>query len=265
MGAVFLSLPKKPFLNKINHMIWEKKKKPPEAPTSVTPGTESLPQGSDPVEPARSSRTRFIFQILVILALLLVSFSGPFMQSLGNYLVLEDSPQRADLIVVLAGSPAVRGVAAADYYNQELAPKIYLSRGGLEQSNLLVGLTGLDLTDTGNWGLTKDIMTAKGVPESAVTVDTQFVDSTLAEARRFDEYRKTSPVKKIILVTSRYHSRRAFQTFSHVLGPDVEIISLPSQYDPFQADGWWGDRSSFKNVVLEYQKMLLFRIETWKE
>ena len=246
-------------------MIWEKKKRPAEVQTPVTPRMESVSPDSTPLEPTRSSRTRLIFQGLVILALILVSFSGPFLQGIGNYLVLEDRPEKADLIVLLAGSPVVRGLAAADYYNQGLAPKIFLSRGGLEQSSLLKGLTGLDLSDTGYWALTRDIMVAKGVPKSAVVMDTQFVDSTLAEANRFAEYLKAAPIKKMILVTSRYHSRRAYQTFSHVLGPDVKIISLPSKYDPFQPDAWWHDRASFKNVVLEYQKMLMFRLETWKE
>ena len=114
-------------------MIWEKKKNPAEVQPPEMPGMESVPSNAEPVEPARSSRARLVFQLLVILALLLVSFSGPFLQGIGDYLVLEDPPEKADLIVVLAGSPAVRGLAAADYYNQDLAPKLYLSRGGLEK------------------------------------------------------------------------------------------------------------------------------------
>ena len=246
-------------------MIWDKKNRPAKVQTPAISGMESVSPEAEPLEPVRSSRTRWIFQVLVVLALLLYSFSGPFLQGIGNYLVLEDQPQKADLIVVLAGSPVVRGLAAADYYNQGLAPKIFLSRGGLEQSNLLNGLTGLDLNNTGYWALTRDIMVAKGVPRSTVVMDTRFVESTLDEANRFAEYLKAAPIKKMILVTSRFHSRRAYQTFSRVLGPEVKIISLPSQYDPYQPDAWWKDRASFKNVVLEYQKMLMFRLETWKD
>jgi hypothetical protein len=38
----------------------------------------------------------------------------------------------------------------------------------------------------------------------------------------------------------------------------VRIISRPSRYDEFAAQGWWRDRTYRRRVVFEWQKLLAF-------
>ena len=45
--------------------------------------------------------------------------------------------------------------------------------------------------------------------------------------------------KKIILVTSPYHQRRANQTFRAVLGPDYEVVGVSAFDDRWSKSQWW--------------------------
>jgi hypothetical protein len=41
-------------------------------------------------------------------------------------------------------------------------------------------------------------------------------------------------------------------------GLEVSLISIPSKYSGFNANQWWTDRESAKQVVEEYVKMVSF-------
>ena len=237
---------------------------PTREPPPQTAGTDSdrpdpMHSDSTPIEPSPSRRWVRIINILIVLAVLLYSVSEPTLRALGHWLIEEDRPQAGDLIVVLGGSPAVRAMAAADYFEEGLAPLVFLSRGGLEEAELV---KGMNLEDTGNWGLTRKILLERGVPPDKIIMDAVHVDSTLDEARRVKIFLDGRARTKLLLVTSRYHSRRAAAIFRGILGDRAEVISLPSKYDPFDPDNWWRHRTMAKRAVLEFQKMFLWSLES---
>lgn len=221
--------------------------------------TPDRPPMTGPVEPEKSSRFKVIFNLILVLVLIAAGSWRPIFTAAGRYLVLESPVEKADVIVVLAGSPVVRTLAAADYFRQGLAPRVFLSRGWLEKASLL---KELDIDRTGNWELSRKILTQSGVPEEAIDLDPSFVPSTIGEAKLVKKYMAEKGFKKLILVTSRFHSRRAFIIFSHFLAEEeIKIVSLPSRYDPFDPEKWWTKRQMAKTVVLEYQKLLYLKLE----
>ncbi|MEW5722731.1 MAG: YdcF family protein [Thermodesulfobacteriota bacterium] len=215
-----------------------------------------LPETRPPFGESRWGRAVRIFLLGV---LILYVFHPLVLTQVGRWLVYEDQPGKAGLIVVLSGSPVVRGLAAADWYKMGLAGRVYVSRGNIERSELVARL---DLARTGDWDVTRRILEAQGVPAEAVIVDGAFVDSTLEEARRLKTFLAGRGPGSIILVTSRFHSRRAFLTFTHVLGPETRVISLPSPYDPFNPEDWWKSRATAKRGFLELLKLAWFYWET---
>jgi uncharacterized SAM-binding protein YcdF (DUF218 family) len=206
------------------------------------------PQESIPLKKRRWRRWALL--ILLLLAVVLLA-AGPVLRAMGAALVHEDAPWPAEVIVVLAGSPVVRGLAGANRFKEGLAPLVYLSRGGLERADLVAGM---DLGEAGDWGLLHRLLVLKGVPPDRIWLDPVFVDSTIAEATRVREFLADRKMTSMILITSRFHSGRAHETFQRILGPGVQIISLPSPYDPFDPDGWWKDRATAKRVFFEYVK-----------
>ena len=101
-----------------------------------------------------------------------------------------------------------------------------------------------------------------GIPEEDVLILEGNSRSTQDEALTIREYiRNNREIKSIILVTSKFHSRRAKQIFKKalsVLDREIDIYSSPSKYDPSSANQWWKDREDIKWVVLEYLKLATF-------
>ena len=65
--------------------------------------------------------------------------------------------------------------------------------------------------------------------------------------------------RSILLVTSKYHTRRAAEIYRLLAGDRVKIIVRPARDDDFQSEGWWRDRISTRRVIIEYQKLAQLR------
>jgi uncharacterized SAM-binding protein YcdF (DUF218 family) len=101
-----------------------------------------------------------------------------------------------------------------------------------------------------------------GIPEEEVLILEGNSRSTQDEALTIREYiRNNREIESIILVTSKYHSRRAKQIFKKalsVLDQEIDIYASPSKYDPSKVNQWWKDREDIEWVVLEYLKLANF-------
>ena len=109
------------------------------------------------------------------------------------------------------------------------------------------------------------IGTQLGVPEEAFIILPGDAKSTQEEAQIISRYLQDNPqVDKILLVTSKYHSRRSAIIFRWVIG-DTEILSCPTPYDNYNADSWWRTRQDAKSVVMEYAKLANFYLlDRWR-
>ena len=67
-------------------------------------------------------------------------------------------------------------------------------------------------------------------------------------------------VRKLLLVTSNFHTARAFDLFRRELGPRVEVraIAAPDRY--FTPDGWWKNREGRKTMFFELSKTLAEKV-----
>jgi uncharacterized SAM-binding protein YcdF (DUF218 family) len=87
----------------------------------------------------------------------------------------------------------------------------------------------------------------------------------MTEARFVADLLEKRPgIRSLLIITSRFHVRRADAIFKHVLQgfPRVSVYTVGSPYDGFVADHWWGDRNSARQVVLETAKLILFWVGT---
>lgn len=219
----------------------------------MTPEQKS--NSPEPIQPQPGSRVRMVINIILVLVLVLFSLRGPALRAMGRAGIKQDTPQKADLIVVPAGSPVILGLAAADYFKDGLGPKIFLLRGaGLEGAELVPELK-LDETDPKNVG--RLVLMSRGVPEEAIIQDSAFAAGFGREAERVKAFLAAGRFKSIILVTPISNSRRAREVFTRVLGPGIKIISLPSRYDRFDPKDWWRDPDRTEAIVLECVKLVL--------
>jgi uncharacterized SAM-binding protein YcdF (DUF218 family) len=85
-----------------------------------------------------------------------------------------------------------------------------------------------------------------GVPAAAIVPLTHRADNTRDEAVAVSEFVASHHWKKILLVTSNYHTRRSEYIYERTLPPGtlLRVISAPDiEYDP---QSWWRTREGLK-------------------
>jgi uncharacterized SAM-binding protein YcdF (DUF218 family) len=170
--------------------------------------------------------TLVLLGLLLLLAVAAIIFPQPF-------LCVDSGPVKADVIVVLGGGSHERPERAAELFKEHAAPRIIIS--------------GL-----GDYEINRRRLMAAGVPANAIELETQ--SRTTRENAQFTVklLREQKP-KRVILVTSWYHSRRAVACFRHY-APEIRFYSRPSYFASARAD--WSHNRIGPRVRLEYAKLI---------
>ena len=199
--------------------------------------------------PAIVPSTRKMKRFLLLLLILLVAF-GLFA---GRLLVL-NSPEKADAIVVLAGGRNDnRYYKGLELLRAGYAPRMYVDA----------------LADIRNFGHTDAEHAQKFVEESAgadvgrIKVCGVLGDSTVEETATVVRCLQPDGVRSVLLVTSEYHSRRALSIFQK-LTPQYRL-SMAAAPDIRFGVKYWQHREWAKTTLEEWQKLLFWDLmERWR-
>lgn len=162
------------------------------------------------------------------------------------------------MIVVLNGRDTERSLAAVDLYKQGYANLIIVARGtkqpGTDEFRKRVG------SNFNEKLFLQKAIESMGVPEQSFKLIGDGITSTYDEAKVTKTFLKINGYKSILLVTSKWHSKRAYLTFKSVLnkGDSINIIAYPSKYDSFEPGGWWKSERDIKLVLGEYIKLIYY-------
>jgi uncharacterized SAM-binding protein YcdF (DUF218 family) len=182
-----------------------------------------------------------------------------FLPFAGRYLVAEDPLTTADSIFVLAGARAERWLEAVDLYREKWAPRILLSSGRHEAAEIALRSRGIRFPSSEE--LARDAIGQLGVPDAAVTIVETEVDNTAQEAEELRRKATAAGWHRVIVVTSKYHTRRAGFAFARAFrGSGVVIVMRGSRYDTATPARWWADRADVRFVGSELVKLLLYRL-----
>jgi len=183
--------------------------------------------------------------ILASLFCLLFIFRYPILDSVASYLIVSAPLAKADAIVVLGGDFGTRVYFACQLFKQGYAPKMVVCGGAL----------GWRLNFAQNM---RDEARFLGVPEKGIILENRSM-STWENAQLVLPIIEKNKWKKIILVSSPYHMRRAILVFEKVFrGHEIVIVPAPawtnkySNYNPYR---WWTRQEDTAFVVLEYIKL----------
>lgn len=184
----------------------------------------------------------------------------------GNFLVVADTPLKADAILVLMGSRGDRALQAAELWKKGYAQKIIFVED-YEKGREFLAERGIQLPNDAL--MTTSILNQLGIPDSSILTLPGETRSTINEAEALHQYLLQHPeTDTLILVTSQSHSRRATLIFKNQfsqLPHPVVLLSVPSQYDRFKSRDWWKHRESAKQVFMEYVKITSFLLfERWQ-
>jgi uncharacterized SAM-binding protein YcdF (DUF218 family) len=172
----------------------------------------------------------------------------------GRVLVVADPvPAHADAIVILAGSVPDRVLEAADLYRAGVAPRVIVTRERIRRGDAPLRARGVRLPEGDD--LTLAALRSLGVPPRATAVLRRRSTSTESEARTIGRWACAHHLTRLVVVTSRAHTRRSRLILRQALGPNVALTVRPSGYDSFSATRWWRIRRDAKTVLSEYQKL----------
>ena len=171
---------------------------------------------------------KIVAGLIVLLALLLLTaWLLP-----QQVLTVDSGPVKADVLVVLGGTPD-RAVRAAELFKQGEAPRILVSGFGDDISN-------------------EHLLERNGVPASAITVEGK--SRTTRENAEFSiPLLRQMGAKRVIIVTTWYHSRRGLMCFEHY-APDLKFYSRPSYFAYPHTE--WHPKGISHYVKSEYTKLL---------
>jgi uncharacterized SAM-binding protein YcdF (DUF218 family) len=174
-----------------------------------------------------------LFAVLGLLALLLTAaFFFP-----QQVLCVDSGNVQADALVVLGGGSYERPTRAAELFRSGAAPRIIASGAGdcANNQQLMVAagvpasaieLEGKSLSTKQNAKFSIPLLRAMRAPNVGPTPDPTLFPG---EAEREAGSRGPAGTKRVIIVTSWYHSRRALRTFQHY-APDIQFYSRPSYF-----------------------------------
>ena len=189
---------------------------------------------------------RQLLRLASLLAALLLSLylvSPWILSTLGTLLISDQPPQKADAVLVLSGdAKGERILKGAALVRDGFAPIVYVSG------------------PASFYGHSEDEMAIRFATEHSFPA-AYFVglpnraDSTLDEARMLLPVLRSRGVRRLLLVTSNYHTARAARTFRRT-DPRMEIIVVASPEANFPPQHWWGIRPGQKIFFFESTKTL---------
>jgi uncharacterized SAM-binding protein YcdF (DUF218 family) len=167
--------------------------------------------------------------------------------ALGGYLVRAEPPVQADMIVVLAGDfSGNRILTAGDLVRRGFAPKALVSGPS--------GAYGLHESD-----LAIQFAVHHGFPESYFVALFNDSHSTKAEADDVLAALNKLHARRVDIVTSDYHTRRAGNIYrAKAPGLEIHMVAAPDKY--FTPGGWWKDREARKTFLMEWMKTVAARL-----
>lgn len=158
----------------------------------------------------------------------------------------------ADVIVVLAGEETER----VEY-------GVRLFKDGWARKDKII-LAGGPLVWKYTWAsLMKEHAISLGVPKDSILLEDKS-KNTEEDAHFTKKVLNKYKYRSCILVTSPYHSRRAYTLFKKIMGNKILVISAPCEASWFRFDEWWKRRNDRAKVLEEYSKFIwlwIFGIE----
>ena len=102
-------------------------------------------------------------------------------------------------------------------------------------------------------------MKLKDLPHEVVFVAGHDADSTKEEAQKLLPYMQEHGFKKLIIVTSSYHTRRTRNVFKKAWdGSGIQFSVSAAEDSGFHPDEWWKHRIDSRTFFYEFSKTIWY-------
>lgn len=199
-----------------------------------------------------TARRRVIQAVGTVVAVYLLLFYTPVLWWIASPLKISAPPVSADAIVVFAGGVGESGKLgtgmqervsqAVALYKAGFAPHVILSSGyvfTLHEAEIMKG-----------------IAIGAGVPAEAIVLE-EHAATTYENVTFTHRILAEQGWKRVLLVSSPYHMRRALMTWRHA-APDVSVTPTPVPQSEFYASAWGASFDQIRGILHEYAAIVSY-------
>jgi uncharacterized SAM-binding protein YcdF (DUF218 family) len=202
--------------------------------------------------------------IPLFILLLIVIFSGTILRTMGRLIVVDENPPQADAVVVLNSGIEYypRLIQAADIYQHGLVRNVVIN--GNRKTDNLRELEAKGFKRCCPWYADSvRILTMFGVPEDKIIwISAEDAYDTVSEADTVGKEMIRRNFTKVIITTSKYHTRRAKFIWKKMYETQLTVVMVSAKTDPYDPDNWWKDGRQIRWLLAEYGAWVFY---WWKE
>jgi uncharacterized SAM-binding protein YcdF (DUF218 family) len=194
-------------------------------------------------------RLLFLIVFLAFLALLYV-VRHPLLRLAGQVWVVDEPADHADVIIVLGNDNFIgdRAAHAADLYRAGIAPQIVAS------GRLLRPYAGIS-------EIIERDLESHGVPAASIVKFSHRAANTREEAEALAGLVGSRGWKRIVVVTSNFHARRARFIFGRVFPANLTVRVSAARDSDFDPSHWWESRLGMKLFLNE---LVAYPVAWWE-
>lgn len=193
----------------------------------------------------RSERGGIFWKLLVLVTFVLLAgtmylLRHPLLRATASLMVVDEVLAPSDAIIVLGDDNlnGDRARHAAKLYRERWAPRVVASGRYIRPYATMAELIRRDLV-------------INGVDDAHILVAASMVANTREEAYEMRRIIREQRWRRVIVVTSTFHTRRSRYIFRRVLDKDTQLIVSAADDTAFPIDHWWDVRSGLKIFLWE--------------
>ena len=168
---------------------------------------------------------------------------------IGQWLMVADPLEPAKAVVVLSGRVPFRAMEAASIYREGLAPEVWLTREVVRAEEQALGRLGVAVVREEAYN--RQVLERLGVKPEAIRLLGDRIQNTVDEVRLIASELGRNGGDRVIIVTSKAHSRRVRATWAAIVGATPKAIVRYAREEPYGAAGWWRNTRDALDVSRE--------------
>lgn len=205
----------------------------------------------------RRARQRTVEIVVGAVAAYLLVFQTPFIWLVARPLRISARPVPADAIVVFAGGVGESGRAGGGY-QERVKQAVDLYRDGyathiIFSSGFVFAFQEADVM--------RALAIENGVPPPAIELETHAAN-TYQNVLFSSRIAKEHGWRRVLLVSSPYHMRRALLTWHHV-APAVAVVPTPVPVSQFYSHAYGASLEQIRGILQEYAAIVVYWWRGW--
>jgi hypothetical protein len=198
--------------------------------------------------------------ILLSIATLAVAISASvpalrhsLLRSAGWALVAEDSPAKADIIVVSSDALSAGMLEAADLFKAGFATRVAIFNRPVTRLQRELVRRGAPTIDPAAFSL--QVLHSQGVTDVVLIPP---VVGTVDEGSVLQQWCAANSIHSLLFISVTDHSRRTRRVLDRALGRHgIRVVVRYARWSEFDPDSWWQSRAGQRVQIIESQKLLL--------